>query len=224
MKLQKLSQRLAYEFNDNKLLTAALSHRSVRAGNNERLEFLGDAVLNFIIGEALYRRYPHATEGKLSRWRSMLVREESLAALAKEYALGECLALGPGELKAGGARRSSILADAMEAVIGAIFLDANYDVCRNVVLNWYADRLNEVSASDEDKDAKTALQEYLQAHKIKLPRYEIIKTVGEAHAQMFHVRCEIPQLKLVAEGQGGSRRKAEQAAAYMILEQIHHAN
>ena len=156
----------------------------------------------------------------MSRLRSTLVREEALAQLAKDFSLGEFLILGQGELKSGGARRSSILADAMEAIIGAIFLDSNFETCRQVVLTWYQSRLDESSLHDENKDAKTILQEYLQAKKIDLPKYEIADVVGEAHQQQFYINCVIPKLKIQAQGVGGSRRKAEQAAAELILEKI----
>lgn len=218
--LQKLTQALGYEFKDQTLLAAALSHRSARAINNERLEFLGDSLLNCIIASELYVRYPHAPEGRLSRLRSLLVREETLAELAKSFKLGEFLALGPGELKSGGSRRSSILADAMEAVIAAIYLDADFNTCQRLVLEWFVTRFDDAAIESEEKDSKTELQEYLQAKRIPLPQYEIITVGGEVHAQIFQVVCEIPKLRLKATGEGTSRRKAEQEAAKLILQQI----
>lgn len=218
--LDRLIQNLGYEFKDKSLLTIALRHRSFRANNNERLEFLGDSIVNFVIADALYRRYPHATEGKLSRLRSRLVREEALAQLAKTFSLGDFLMLGPGELKAGGSRRSSILADAMEAVMAAIYLDSNFETCQAIISKWYDSWFEEIALLDESKDAKTELQEYLQAKKKELPHYEVTNISGKSHSQLFHVVCEISRLRLKTEAEGTSRRKAEQAAAKLMLEKL----
>lgn len=217
--LNRLTKKLNYKFRDESLLKAALTHRSVRGMNNERLEFLGDAVVNFIIAEALYYLYPKAKEGELSRLRATLVKGETLAILAREFELGEHLRLGVGELKSGGARRESILADALEAVIAAIYLDGGFEVCRERVLKWYDERLKLVFAGGgELKDPKTCLQEYLQAQKLPLPVYSIRAIEGEAHAQTFFVECQVPGLPHLAVGEGTSRRKAEQVSAKQYLE------
>lgn len=216
--LNKLCQKLAYTFTDVDLLKAALTHRSVRADNNERLEFLGDAIVNFIIAEALFQQFPHVQEGALSRMRANLVNGETLAELAHELALNEFVRLGPGELKSGGHQRASILANAMEAVIAAIYRDSDMATCREHVLKWYASRLAEVEADKVKKDAKTCLQEYLQARKLNLPQYTVIEVAGEAHQQIFTVSCAVPDSRLPnTQGQGSSRRRAEQEAAKALL-------
>ena len=165
LKYQRLEQRLGYRFDDQRQLQLALTHRSHGATNNERLEFLGDSILNFIIGEALFKRLPEAREGQLSRLRSQIVKGDTLALLAREFELGDCLILGEGELKSGGKSRDSILADSVEAIIGAMYLASGLDVCRERVLTWFAPRLNELSANTSAKDAKSRLQEYLQAQR-----------------------------------------------------------
>lgn len=218
MNLSLLCQQLGYNFTDPTLLKAALSHRSVRGGNNERLEFLGDSLVNFIIAEELYKRLPLAKEGELSRLRANLVKGETLAELAREFKLGDYLHLGPGELKSGGYRRSSILADAIEALIGAIYLDSNMDKCRQCVLAWYAPKMDQESLRTYIKDAKTKLQEYLQAKGYDLPDYTVLTIDGEAHNQTFYVRCTVEAFKAYAEGVGNSRRKAEQDAAKKLLD------
>jgi ribonuclease III len=215
--LDSLMQKLGYKFKDITLLQAALTHRSVKGKNNERLEFFGDAFLNFIIAEQLYILFDTAKEGELSRWRASLVNGETLAEIAKEFRLGEYLRLGPGELKSGGFTRKSILADALEAIIGAIYFDANFGVCRDRVLNWFKTRLKAIHPYVE-KDPKTKLQEYLQAKHLPLPRYEILALEGEAHAQLFHIKCQVAGFSFATEGTGSSRRKAEQFAAEKYLD------
>lgn len=217
---KKLNKLLGYQFNNAELLQAALSHRSVRGKNNERLEFLGDAILNFIIAAALFDQCPHAKEGELSRLRAGLVNGETLAELAQEFTLGEYLRLGPGELKSGGARRKSILADAIEAIIGAIYFDSDMNICRERVLSWFESRLKEITFSGTKKDPKTQLQEYLQARKLQLPIYAVLSVDGEAHKQVFHVSCQVDGFSFLTEGAGNSRRAAEQIAAQQFLELI----
>ena len=212
-----LQKNLHYTFNNPSLLTMALSHRSSTSPNNERLEFFGDSLLNCIIAEALFHKFPRASEGELSRMRASLVKQESLAVVARELDLGHHLRLGTGELKSGGWRRDSILADAVEAIIAAIYLDSDFLICKEKVLLWFDDKLASSTAITDDRDAKTKLQEYLQAHKLALPVYELIKTEGLEHQQIFFVRCQIPDLAGETEGHGQSRRHAEQMAAEKYL-------
>lgn len=219
----KLCRRIGYSFQDAALLTAALTHRSAGSRNNERLEFLGDGVLNFVIGEAVYRCRPDAPEGDLSRLRASLVRESTLAAIAQELELGDAVRLGAGELKSGGFRRRSILADAVEAVLGAVYLDGGFDAARSVVLGLYAERLDDLPSPESLKDPKTRLQEYLQSRHLKLPRYEIMEISGEPHRQIFRVVCRLGDGGQEAEGQGSSRRGAEQSAAAKLLELLQDA-
>lgn len=216
----RLQRALGYEFSDPELLTLALTHRSAGGYNNERLEFLGDSIVNHIIAEALYQRFPKAREGDMSRMRASLVKGETLAEVARELQLGDYLQLGPGERKSGGHRRSSILADAFEAVVGAILLDSTVEQCRTRVLDWFAPRLGQLSEGSADKDAKTQLQEYLQGRRNPLPEYELLGVLGEDHQQQFHVACRLQKPTLVVEGAGSSRRKAEQAAARSALERL----
>lgn len=218
----QLSVKLEYEFKNPELLEAALTHRSVRGNNNERLEFLGDAIVNFIIADALFTRYPRAKEGELSRLRATLVKGETLAALAQTFDLGKYLHLGVGEIKSGGAKRESILADAMEAVIAAIYIDSGFLPCRERVLKWYEGLLDKISPSKNLKDPKTNLQEYLQSHKLPLPTYTIQLVEGEAHAQLFCIQCQVKGIPHKTFGKGKSRRKAEQDAAEQFLNLIHH--
>jgi ribonuclease-3 len=220
--LAPLLRELGYEFTDEVLLTEALTHRSKGAKNNERLEFLGDAILGFVIAEALYRQFPQATEGELSRYRALLVKKETLAALAREFSLGDYLRLGPGELKSGGFRRDSILADAMEAILGAIFLDSDMTTARDFVLRSFERRLADLPRREALKDPKTRLQEFLQARRLPLPAYEVVATVGSDHAQSFEVQCTVAGLAAPVCATGKSRRKAEQAAATLALEQLTH--
>ena len=220
IKLEKLSQKLGYTFKDQSLLEAALSHRSIGNQNYERLEFLGDSILNFVIAAELFFRYPKAKEGELSRLRANLVNGETLAILAREYKIGDYLRLGIGELKSGGFQRQSILADAMEAIIGAIYLDSDVITCQRQIQNWFASRLDNITSLSVLKDSKTQLQEYLQAQKLSLPEYKILSIEGEAHAQTFHIECRVTGLDYTTAGIGSSRRKAEQQAAQKLLEYL----
>ncbi len=215
--LDKLCRSLGYEFSDQSLLKKAVTHSSAGKNNNERLEFLGDSILGWVIAEALYQRFPHAKEGELSRLRAGLVKGVTLAELAREFNLGDHLGLGQGELKSGGYRRDSILADAMEAIIGAVYLDSNIETCRAQVLNWFQERLQKVSVKDNHKDSKTQLQEYLQGRKQSLPQYEVVATRGKEHAQIFDVECKVSLLEETVTGTGSSRRQAEQEAALKAL-------
>lgn len=217
IKYQRLQHRLGYEFKEPKLLELALTHRSYGANNNERLEFLGDSILNFIIGEVLYNRFPDAREGQLSRIRSQLVKGETLAEIAREFELGECLILGEGEMKSGGHRRDSILADSVEALIGAIFTETEFETCRAHVLRWYESRLTSVSLEATDKDPKSRLQEYLQAQRKPLPDYEVVETLGEAHSHIFTIECRVAVLKQAVRAQASNRREAEKLAAIEVL-------
>ena len=218
--LQSLCQALGHVFAEQDLLAEALRHRSMRGKNNERLEFLGDSLVNCIIAAALFAQFPSAKEGQLSRLRAHLVRGETLAELAHEFHLGDHLTLGAGESKSGGRHRQSLLADALEAVVAAIYLDAGFDTTQSCVLAWFASRLANISLDAPLKDPKTCLQEYLQAKHLPLPEYHIHTISGADHAQEFAVRCEVPGLAIRTQGQGSSRRKAEQAAAAAFLEKL----
>ena len=214
LKTDRLLARLGYSFNDAKLLQQALTHRSHSTPHNERLEFLGDSILNFIVAAELYRRFMKLREGELSRLRASLVREQSLHDVASRIELGDYLRLGEGELKSGGFRRPSILADGLEALIGAVFLDGGFDAARNVVLGLYGPLLETLDPKvTGDKDAKTQLQEWLQSRKHPLPQYNVIATHGAAHDQRFEVECVIADLDVRTVGSGTSRRLAEQEAA-----------
>jgi ribonuclease III len=217
--LSAFLRRLGHQFANETLRDQALTHRSASSRHNERLEFLGDSLLGQIISSQLYHRFPDASEGEMSRMRSSLVKEKTLAELASELQLGDVLHLGSGELKSGGFRRESILADALEALIGAIYLDAGFPVCEQVVLQLFESRLSQLPDSGTDKDAKTRLQEALQGARLPLPQYDLLATYGEAHAQTFHVRCTLHNGS-VAEGHGSSRRRAEQHAAEILLQQL----
>jgi len=216
-KHKRLCRRLNYEFKDLALLKAAMTHRSARGVNNERLEFLGDSILGLVIARSLFEKFPMATEGQLSRMRSSLVKGDTLAALANELELGECLFLGSGELKSGGFRRSSILEDAIEAVIGAVERDGGLEAAQELVLHLYKKRLAEVDLDASTKDPKTRLQEFLQGQGKPLPIYEVMKISGDTHDQTFIVSCRIEDMAKPVEGKGGSRRKAEQSAANKLL-------
>jgi ribonuclease III len=213
-------EKLAYEPRDVSLFAAALTHRSAAGPNNERLEFLGDAVLNLVVAEHLYRVFPQASEGDLSRLRARVVSAEPLAEIAAELNLGDALQLGSGELKTGGFRRQSILADALEAICGALFLDGGLDAARRVVEALFEKRIANLPAPSDLKDAKTRLQEYLQSRGLALPRYAVDRTEGEAHAQTFWATCEVTALGLRTSGSGSTRRRAEQEAAELILRAI----
>lgn len=215
---QALYTKLGYQFQNPSLLTQALTHRSYDAPNNERLEFLGDALLGFVITDLLFAEYPEMAEGQLSRLRANLVNRDVLAALGETLGIHEHLRLGPGEIRSGGAHQRSILSDAIEALIGAIYLDGGMTACREAVLIWYADRLKTIAHEGPKKDPKTTLQEYLQARKMPLPRYTLLETGGREHQQIFKVRCQVEGLKISTLGQGTNRRGAEQSAAERFLE------
>lgn len=208
-----------YRFRDPTLATLAFTHRSAGQPNNERLEFLGDALLGALVGEMLFEAHPKANEGELSRLRAQLVNGTALAAMARELALGDSLQLGPGELKSGGFRRESILADAFEALIAAVYLDGGFEACRAMVHKLFAPRVSTLRRSS--KDAKTRLQEWLQGAGLPLPRYELIATHGDAHARIFDVSCSIDEpIAASVQSSAGSRRAAEQEAARSILERL----
>ena len=219
-KLKRLEKKIGHTFVNDDLLKRAITHRSAGSRHNERLEFLGDSILSLVIAEALFHRFPDVSEGDMSRMRATLVREKTLAELAREFDLGEYLILGPGELKSGGFRRESILADTVEALIGAIYLDVGMEPVRGLLLAWYASRLDEIRPGADQKDPKTRLQELLQGKRKPLPSYVVVKVKGEAHNQEFTVQCEIEGLDVTVVGVGSSRRKAEQAAAEKALEQL----
>ncbi|AKC31873.1 ribonuclease III [Candidatus Pantoea carbekii] len=219
-KLNKLQRKLGYTFIHSELLTQALTHRSAGTKHNERLEFLGDSILSYVIANALYHRFPCVDEGDMSRMRATLVRGNTLAEIAREFELGQCLRLGPGELKSGGVYRESILADAVEALIGSIFLDSTMQVIENLILDWYQTRLEQIRPGNKQKDPKTRLQEYLQGHHLPLPCYIVVQVRGEAHDQEFSVNCQINTLTEPVIGIGSSRRKAEQAAAEKTLRKL----
>ena len=218
MDLEAFSRSIGYRFNDAELLLRALTHRSFGAAHNERLEFLGDSVLNCAIALELYRKFPDLSEGELSRLRASLVSQPSLAAIANAHGFGEYLRLGEGEVKSGGARRPSMLADAVEAVIGAAFLDGGFGPAHGVVRALFGRVLERIDPSTTGKDAKTLLQEYLQSRRLPLPRYSVVAIHGEAHEQLFQVACEIPDLDIRSQGEGLSRRSAEQEAARAAYE------
>jgi ribonuclease III len=215
--LQALQQRLQHRFSDPRLLTRAVTHRSFSAEHNERLEFLGDSVLGLAVSKLLYTRLQDLPEGDLSRVRASLVRQESLHQLAVGLGLPAVVRLGEGEARSGGSKRPSILADVLEAVIGAVYLDGGFDLAEALVLRLFADLDIRPEMQAAAKDPKTELQEWLQGKKMKLPIYRIAGTMGAAHKQTFDVECEIPELRLVERGIGGSRRAAEQAAAAAML-------
>jgi ribonuclease III len=209
-----------HRFADPGLLQQALTHRSAGAPHNERLEFLGDGIVNLLVAEVLFQRWPKADEGALTRARAELVREASLATIARQLELGARLTMGPGEMKSGGHRRDSILADALEAVVAAIYLDAGFEACRAVVLPWFEQSLAALPVGKPGKDAKTRLQEWLQGRQRALPVYELVSESGDDHAKMFNVSCTIVDPNLTAVGDGSSRRNAEQAAAAALLEKL----
>lgn len=213
----ELSLKLNYHFQDPKFLKVALTHRSKGGEHNERLEFLGDAVVNFVVAEILYQLFPKATEGELSRWRASLVNRDTLAELAKEFELGRYLFLGPGELRSGGSERQSILSCAMEAIIGAVYLDGGFDAARSKIMEWYDPLLQSLSSAASHKDPKTLLQEHLQSRRLPLPIYKVDEISGEAHQQIFTVSCQVDGLTEYTLGKGTSRRRAEQDAAQAML-------
>ncbi|QCI22122.1 ribonuclease III [Buchnera aphidicola] len=214
---KKIQKVLGYTFTHKDLLRQALTHRSASSKHNERLEFLGDSILSFVIANALYQHFPYINEGDMSRMRATLVRGNTLAEIAYEFDLGEYLKLGQGELKSGGFRRESILANTVEALIGSIYLDSNIKTVEELILKWYEKRLETISPGDTQKDPKTRLQEYLQSKHLSLPTYSIVKIYGEAHNQLFTIHCQITILSEYLIGTGSSRRKAEQDAAKKAL-------
>ena len=216
--LSPLTNRLRYDFKNQELLKLALTHRSAASRNNERLEFLGDAILGQVIAVALFEQFPAATEGELSRMRASLVKGETLADLANEINLGDYLILGSGELKSGGFRRQSILADTFEAIIGAVYLDSNIETTKQYIMFFMKNRLEECSPENTTKDPKTRLQEHLQQQGLSLPEYTVKSTTGSAHEQEFEVECQVNLLEQHIIGTGRSRRKAEQDAASKVLE------
>jgi ribonuclease III len=220
LKYQRLEQRLGYHFDDKRPLQLALTHRSHGATNNERLEFLGDSILNFIIGEALFIKFPEAREGQLSRLRSQMVKGDTLAEIAREFELGECLVLGEGEMKSGGQQRDSILADCVEAIIGAIYLESGLDIVRERVLTWFAGRLSQLTLNTSAKDSKSRLQEYMQAQRQPLPDYVVVDVGGEGHAQVFTIECRVALAKQPTSATASSRREAEKQAATLMLNQL----
>ena len=217
MMIDRLQRELGHVFSDSALLVQALTHRSFGQPNNERLEFLGDSILNGIVSIGLYERFPTLREGELSRLRASLVRQETLYRVALDIDLGDSLRLGEGELKSGGARRPSILADALEAVFAAVFLDAGFEAAKAVINQRYIALFDELDPKAPSKDPKTALQEWLQGRKVALPAYTMTQVLGEAHAQEFEVACEIVKLGIRTVGRGSSRRSAEQQSAELAL-------
>ena len=215
-----LEKTLQYGFRDASLLQQALTHRSATNRNNERLEFLGDAVLDFVVSEAVYIARPEASEGDLSKLRASLVKDESLAELALELGLGEHLILGSGERKTGGHRRGSILADALEAIFGAVFLDAGFDAVKALINRVYEERYRELPDVGDLRDPKTRLQEWLQARKMELPKYELVDVSGQEHKRRFSITCTVVEESLVTDGESSTRRKAEQKAARKMIEML----
>lgn len=218
--LSELEQVIGHQFKQRELLKQALTHRSAHAQHNERLEFLGDSILGVVIAEALFQQFPKVAEGDLSRMRAAIVCGRSLAVLGRQKKIGDYLSLGQGELKSGGFRRESILADAMEAIIGAVYLDSDMATVKAMVLSWFAEQLKNIKPGVSQKDPKTRLQEWLQARQRPLPEYEVVATQGQAHNQQFTVSCQIEGIADAFRGTGTSRRKAEQAAATAALEQL----
>ncbi len=218
---ERLCRTIGYSFRDGALLRQALTHRSAGGLHNERLEYLGDAILGVVIAEDLYHRFPQVQEGDLSRMRATLVRGSTLAKLAQAFEVGQYLHLGPGELKSGGFRRESILADTLEALIGAIFLDSDMETVKGRVLSWFADRLATIKPGI-NKDAKTRLQEYLQGRKLALPNYEVVDIEGKDHNRTFTVSCSTELFEQPSVASNSSRRKAEQSAAALVLEKLNH--
>lgn len=214
---RKVGERIGYSFQQPELLQTALTHRSFGSPNNERLEFLGDAVLSVVVSEALFLKFPETDEGSMSRLRASLVNGETLAVIARRLQLGDFLSLGPGELKSGGFRRDSILAGALEAVIGAVYLEGGFEAARRSILAVFRDELEKVSLAGLAKDPKTQLQEYLQARRQPLPDYRVTAVEGRDHEQRFRVECQVAGLEAPVKGEGGSRRKAEQDAAAAAL-------
>ena len=218
--LPRLCRRLDYEFKTLALLKQALTHRSASNKHNERFEFLGDSILSMVISHALFERFPDENEGQLSRLRAHLVKGEMLASIALELELGDYLYLGQGELKSGGFRRASTLADALEAIFAAIYFDGGLSAAEHVILKLFHSRLNDSDLKDTLKDPKTQLQEYLQSKKLPLPEYTLTNVLGEEHEQIFYVQCDVPGLNKTTQGHAETRRKAEQIAAKQLLKKL----
>jgi len=218
--LKTLQKKLNYKFKNNELLVLALTHRSFAANNNERLEFLGDAILSMVVAEYLFNHFPNAREGQLSRMRSGLVKGDNLAQLARRFELGSYLQLGTGEVKSGGSDRNSILADAMESIIGAIYRDSDMTTISRLILHWLAPQLTKLTTADTNKDSKTKLQELLQAKGFDTPKYRVLEIIGKQHCSTFRVECCINLNNITACGIGISRRIAEQEAARAVLNQL----
>lgn len=218
--INALLKKLEYSFSDMSLLDEALTHRSYSSKNNERLEFLGDGILNFVIAHELFKQYPDVQEGDLSRLRANLVNKDSLAEIAGYLELGEVIRLGSGELKSGGFRRPSILADTVESIFGAVYCDGGFEFCRELIVRLYANRLALSMDLQSLKDPKTQLQELLQSRHFSLPDYQVTTITGQAHAQIFHVKCSIDKMKIEVSGEGKSRRKAEQIAAARAITKV----
>lgn len=218
--IEQLAKIIDYQFKNEDLLAQALTHRSKRKKHNERLEFLGDSILGFVIAEYLYHRFPHAKEGQLSLLRISIVKGNTLTDKALLFGLGNYLALGEGELKSGGHKRASILEDAIEALIGAIYLDSNLEMVKSCILKWFKDELSQLKITEVPKDNKTTLQEVLQSKGVNLPEYHLVEASGFAHDQIFNVECRIPELNIIEIAQDTSRKKAEQKAAGKALEKL----
>lgn len=219
-----LEKGLGYKFNNEELLQAALTHRSLSDNHNERLEFLGDALLGVVIAQELFDKFPKATEGELTRLRANLVKKDTLAKQALRFELSKYMLLGEGELKSGGLQRKSILADCFEAIIAAVYIDSDFTTCKNIVLNWYQKMLDDIKVKDLGKDSKTILQEWLQARGHDLPIYTITKESGAAHDKTFTIMCQISKLNITTQGESSSRRKAEQQAASTAMSLIQNKN
>lgn len=222
--LEKLQLKLGYQFANPDLLSLALTHRSMSQSNYERLEFLGDALLDFVIGEILYFRFQDASEGELSRLRANFVNKSALASLGKQLELGSLVKLGTGEAKSGGKQRESILADVVEALIAAVYLDGGLEACKSVVQDLTAEMLKNPRQEAQTKDAKTRLQELLQARSLPLPTYKVMEITGEAHDQTFHVECRSALTEQATQGSGPSKRSAEQNAAQLAVEALEKSN
>jgi ribonuclease-3 len=218
MDIEAFALSIGHRYAQPELLRRALTHRSHGASNNERVEFLGDSVVNCAVALELYHKFPDLTEGELSRLRANLVNQQSLASVARRFDFGAQLLLGEGEVKSGGSRRPSILADAVEAVIGAVFLDAGFEAARRVVRTLLGDAIDAIDPASSGKDPKTLLQEHLQGRRMALPQYAVVATRGEAHEQLFEVECVVPELNIRSLGAGTSRRSAEQEAARQAYE------
>lgn len=216
----QVSKRLNYQFQDRALLVQALTHRSAGNPHNERLEYLGDSILGFVVAKYLFNRFPDQPEGKLTRMRSTLVKGETLAGIARVMDLGDVIRLGPGEMKSGGFSRDSILSDAVEAIIGAVYLEAGMDTAEQIILKWLEERLQGLDPNYHPKDNKTRLQEYTQSKHMALPEYQVTQITGKSHNQRFFVSCKVQELPISVEGEGTSRRRAEQDAAQKVIRKL----